>query len=199
MLAPTLEIANLAGPDSVVPNNDKFHILSQAACYRISLGQDYFAHGSFACYKLRDRADLGATIWEGFKGGLHEYFVVRVAPISTVILNLFGKLVLGELFVQARMLSGFLVFERSWPLNRDLRVGTVSLAIRAAMLEANMMRCSQTVRLVGSTGQLHLRSLLWSSSRPKAKYQKILVASKKRLLQKTDPRKLALIKLVPVF
>ncbi|CAE7940163.1 unnamed protein product [Symbiodinium sp. KB8] len=201
MIAPTLEIASLPGPDSTFPNNDKFQILGQAATYRISLGQDYFAHQSFACYKLRDRADLGATIWEGFKGGLHQFFVVRVAPVSTVILSLFGKLVLGELIVQGRMLSGFLVFEKSWPVapNRDLRVGTVMLSIRAAMLQANMLRCSQDVRLVGRNGQLHPRSLLWSGKRPKAKYEKILVASKRRLVQKTDPRKLALSKLLPAF
>ena len=148
-----------------------------------------------------ESADLEASIWEGFKGGLHHYFAVRVAPVSTVILNLFGNLVLGELFVQARMLSGFLVFERSWPVapDRDLRVGTVMSAIRAAMLEANMLRCSQDIRLLGRIGQLHPRSLLWSSKRPKAKYEKILVASKRRLVQKTDPRKLALSKLLQAF
>eukprot|EP00439_Symbiodinium_sp_Y106_P079430 s52_g18.t1 len=199
--APTMEIATLAGPDAVFPSNDKFQVLSVAASYRISLGQDYFSHQSFACYKLRDRADLEATVWEGLKGGLRQYFVVRAAPVLTVVLSLFAKLVLGELRVQARMLSGRVVFEGSWPAapGRDVRVRAVRLTIRRAMLEANMIRCTQDIRLLGCLGQLHLTSLLWSCNRPKSKYHRILIGRKKRLFQKTDPRNVALSKVVPVF
>ena len=197
--APTFEIANLAGPESLVPSNDKFQVLGVAASYRIFLGQDYFAHQSFQCYKLRDRADLEATVWEGLKGGLRQYFVVRAAPVHTVVLSLFAKLVLDELHVQARMLSGRLVFEGSWQLGHDVRVAAVRLSIRTAMLQANRIRCTQDIRLLGCLGQLHQTSLLWSCKRPKAKYHKILVSMKKRIVQKTDPRKLALSKLVPVF
>ena len=65
---------------------------------------------------------MGLHGLEGFKGGLHVYFLVRPAPVATVILNVHARLRLGVLEVGATMMSGREVFRASFGTHRDVRV-----------------------------------------------------------------------------
>ena len=195
---PIFEIARLPNPDAGSPSNDKYSVLSMVASYRLHIGQYYFSYQGYTCYHVETR-EWGFMVFEGFKGGLHVYFVVRPAPVATVILNVHARLRLGDLEVAATMMSGREVFRASFRTDRDVRVSVLLLKIRQALLRGNIMQSSHNLRLLGSAGTLHLNSVLWKATRPKGRYEKGLLQARRRLVRKTDPRQVALAKVAPAF
>ena len=133
---PIMEIAPLAGPDAGSPSNDHYSILPMVACYRLHVGQYYFSYHGYTCYHVETR-EWDFMVFEGFKGGLHVYFLVRPAPVATVILNVHARLRLGVLEVGATMMSGREVFRASFGTHRDVRVSVLLLKIRKALLRSS--------------------------------------------------------------
>lgn len=87
---PIFEIARLPNPDAGSPSNDKYSVLSMVASYRLHIGQYYFSYQGYTCYHVETR-EWGFMVFEGFKGGLHVYFLVRPVSVATVILNVHAR------------------------------------------------------------------------------------------------------------
>ena len=191
-----MEIARLAGPRADLPPNNHWHILPLVAAHRLMIGQEYFCYQGYHCYMLSNR-ESETTVWDGLKGGLHVNFVVKPSLVGTIMLHLFARLGLGELFFRATTMSGRLVYTATWPTDRDFRLHNLLRGLREAMLRSNLMRSAHIIKVLGTAGTLKLNTMVWSSRRGKGEFARSLLATTKRLLRKKDPRAIALANVVP--
>ncbi|CAE6960373.1 DCP5, partial [Symbiodinium sp. KB8] len=96
---------------------------------------DYTPHHGFACFLSRELGD-GVRLWRCERGGLVKWLVARPPEVRSVVVNLFARLRLGSVTIQAKMLSGALVYSHTWTSKHDIKVSAVSIGIRQNMLVA---------------------------------------------------------------
>eukprot|EP00439_Symbiodinium_sp_Y106_P047807 s1647_g6.t1 len=80
--------------------------------------------------------DSGALLWRCEKGGLISWLITRPGQVSVVMLNISARLHLSNLMIKARMLSGTVAYEATWPSDRDVTLRALRTKIRESMLAA---------------------------------------------------------------
>ena len=176
-----------------MPPNQDFSPLGLAPCYRIHIGQDYISYGGHACFLSR-RLDLGALLWRCEKGGLVSWLITRPGQVAVVVLNISARLHLGNLLIKARMLSGAVAYEETWPSSGDVTFRALHIKIRQTMLVAGRIQSTHVLKVYGHK-LLNPGTKIWSCTWSKAFFAKKM--AKRRLREKTDPRFLALARCVP--